>query len=450
MPSLRRVDEEIPRVDGLRLVERVDQLEAIGRGEVWRARVAGGLAGDEGRALPGELPGVGECRLRLLRMPVDEGLRARALTLARDLTAMDEPGLLAVRQVRKAYDGVALVYGHGPDDATGLHEIARRRLLRAGEVVTLGVGLSWALAHAHAAGIVHGRLADADVLIGADGRPVLTGMGVRGVLGAAGEPAADVRALERMLGSLLDRETPSAAKVERALAHGSTSAAGLAALLAAAAPAVPIHVGDAAPSPGEAPAGRRARSRGVPRFRRPAWLRPRILVAGAGIVLLGALAGWATAPGPHAAARHSQGSRPSVATAGGPDWRQVLTTLDRARSAAFARPDVAALSAVDAPGGAAYRYDAAAVSSMRARGVHAGELRLVLESVAVESASPRRAVLRVTDRLLPYQLRDATGTVVSNVAGRASATHRIELAVADAGGSGWRVVSVTDPAVVSS
>ena len=141
MPSLRRVDEEIPRVDGLRLVERVDQLEAIGRGEVWRARVAGGLAGEEGRALPGELPGVGECRVRLLRLPVDKGLRALALTLARDLMALDDPGLLGVRAVRKAYDGVALVYGHSPAGATGLPDVARRRLLQAGEVVTLGVGL---------------------------------------------------------------------------------------------------------------------------------------------------------------------------------------------------------------------------------------------------------------------------------------------------------------------
>ena len=38
-------------------------------------------------------------------------------------------------------------------------------------------------------GIAHGRLRDADVLIGGDGRPVLTGVGVLGVLGAPGEPA---------------------------------------------------------------------------------------------------------------------------------------------------------------------------------------------------------------------------------------------------------------------
>ena len=59
----------------------MDQLEAVGRGEVWRARLTGGLAGEEGGALPGDLAGVGECLVRLLRMPVDEALRARAQTL---------------------------------------------------------------------------------------------------------------------------------------------------------------------------------------------------------------------------------------------------------------------------------------------------------------------------------------------------------------------------------
>jgi hypothetical protein len=448
MPSLRHVDEEIPRVDGLRLLERVDQAGAVGRGEVWRARSVGGLAGEAGRSLPGELPGVGECLVRLLRMPVDEALRARALTLARDLMSLDEPGVLAVRGVRKAYDGVALEYGHVPAGATGLHLIARHRLLRAGEVVTLGVALSWALAHAHAAGITHGRLADADVLIGSDGRPVLTGVGVRGVLGAPGEPGRDVVALERMLGSLLDRETPGATKVARALAEGSANAAELAALLAAAAPAEPIRVGDAGAEPGDAPARRRARPRDRRRLRRPAWMRPRILVAGVGIVLLGALAGWASAPGPPAHSHPALPSSPAATAARSPDWRQVLTALDQARSAAFAHPDVTALAAVDTPAGPAYRYDAAAVSSLRARGLHAVGLRLVLRSVVVESATSQRATLRVTDQLIPYELRDAGGALVRKVPGRALSGHRLELI--SSGSGEWRIATVTGSAGVSS
>ncbi len=432
-PSLRRVDESLPQVDGLRLIERVD---SCGRGEVWRARIAGGLAGEQALPLPGDLTGVGECSVRLLRLPVDEALRARAQTLARDLMALDEPGLLPIRDVRKAFDGVALVYGHPPAEPTGLHLIARRRLLSAGEVVTLGVALAWALAHAHAAGIVHGRLADADVLIGSDGRPVLSGVGILGVLGAPNSAAADVRALERMLGSLLDRETAGAARISRALADGSSTAAELATVLAASAPAVPIGVdgpaADAVPVRGRRPSARA-------RVGRPGWLRPRVLLAAAGVVLLGALAGWASAPGPHARAAAAPGSAPPAVPA--TDWSQVLARLDTAWAAAFEQPETG-FGAVDAPTGPAYRADTEAAASLRARGLHAAGLRLVLMSVGVESASPQRVILRVTDRRSSYELRDRSGAVVTRVAARGSAAHRIEL-VATSGAGTWRFAEVT-------
>jgi eukaryotic-like serine/threonine-protein kinase len=256
------VDETIPQVDGLRLLERADAGQWVGRGEVWRARVTGGLAGSEGAKLPADLPGIGECRVRLLRMPVDEALRARALTVGGDLLALDDPGLVPISSVRKAYDGIALVYGHLPTPSTGLHLLARRRLLSAGEVVTLGVALCWALAHAHDAGVAHGRLRDADVLIGPEGRPVLTGVGVMGVLGAPGDAESDVRALERMLASLLDPASAGAPRVAEALCAASASAAGLAALLAGSAPAAPLRVDERASPTGDQPVGRASRYRG--------------------------------------------------------------------------------------------------------------------------------------------------------------------------------------------
>ncbi len=439
MPSLRRVDEMIPRVDALRPVERVDEVEPVGRGEVWRARFTGGLAGEDGVRLPGELAGVGECRVRLLRMPVDEALRARAQTLAGDLMALDEPGLLAIRAVRKAYDGIALVYGQLPAAATGLHLVARRRLLLAGEVVTLGVALSWALAHAHAAGIVHGRLSDADVLIGADGRPVLTGVGVLGVLGAPTAPEADVLALERMLGSLLDRESEGAGRVAQVLAQGCSAAAELAARLASAAPAVPIRVDEDAVDSGSVQAQASARRR----RRRPRWLRPRLVLAGVGVVLLGGLAGWASAPGPHARTARAAPAEPTPVSAGAADWRQVLTRLDTAWSRGFDQPDVG-FADVDAPGSSALRYDTAAAAALRARGVHAAGLRLALDQVAVESVTASRASLRVEDRRSAYQLRNARGELVSSVPARGSAWHRIVLVASGTGSSRWRFASVVD------
>ncbi len=440
------MDETIPQVDGLRLMERADD---AGRGELWRARITGGLAGQEGIRLPAELPGVGECRVRLLRMPVDDVLRARAQTLARDLLTLDDPGLIPIRSVRKAYDGVALVYGHVPAPSTGLHLLARRRMLPAGEVVTLGVALSWALAHAHAAGIAHGGLRDADVLIAADGHPVLTGVGVLGVLGAPGEAEGDVRALERMLASLLDRESAGAARVAEALAARSTSATVLAAALAASAPAVPIRVDERASGGGEPEDRPDAGSRRMlPRVRLPGRVRPRVIVAGAGVVLLGALVGWVSASGPHAKTRPAAPGKPALASRAAVDWRQVLTKLDLARSAAFERPTVADFAEVDVPGNAAYQYDTAAAASLRARGVHAAGLRIAIEQVTVESVAGHRVILRVIDQRLPYEVRDGRGTVVSRVAARGKVVHRIELEatvpVNPVGPAAWRFAKITD------
>ncbi len=439
------MDETIPQVDGLRLMARADD---AGRGELWRARSTGGLAGKEGIRLPADLPGVGECRVRLLRMPVDEVMRARAQTLARDLLTLDDPGLIPIRSVRKAYDGVALVYGHVPAPSTGLHLLARRRMLLAGEVVTLGIALSWALAHAHAAGIAHGRLCDADVLIAADGHPVLTGVGVLGVLGAPGEAEGDVRALERMLASLLDRESPGAARVAGALAAGSTTATGLAAVLAAAAPAVPIRVDERA-SGGEREDRPDAGSRRMlARVRLPGRVRPRVMGAGAGVVLLAALVGWMSASGSHAKARAAAPGKPALVPRAAVDWRQVLTQLDLARSAAFARPAAADFAGIDVPGNAAYRYDTAAAASLRARRVHAFGLRIAIEQVTVESVTGHRVILRVIDQRLPYEVRDGRGTVVSRVAARGKVVHRIELEATvpanPVGPAAWRFARITD------
>ncbi len=67
--------------------------------------------------------------------------------------------------------------------------LARRGRLRPGEVVTAVSPVAAALAHAHAAGVVHGDLSPGNVVFTAEGRPVLTDLGVARVLGeeAAGE-----------------------------------------------------------------------------------------------------------------------------------------------------------------------------------------------------------------------------------------------------------------------
>ncbi|MGY1707652.1 serine/threonine-protein kinase [Geodermatophilus sp. SYSU D00697] len=67
--------------------------------------------------------------------------------------------------------------------------LARRGRLRPGEVVTAVAPVAAALAHAHDRGVVHGDLSPGNIVFTADGRPVLTDLGVGRVLGedAAGE-----------------------------------------------------------------------------------------------------------------------------------------------------------------------------------------------------------------------------------------------------------------------
>jgi hypothetical protein len=67
--------------------------------------------------------------------------------------------------------------------------LTRRGRLRPGEVVTAIAPVAAALAHAHGDGVVHGDLSPGNIVFTAEGRPVLTDLGVARVLGeaAAGE-----------------------------------------------------------------------------------------------------------------------------------------------------------------------------------------------------------------------------------------------------------------------
>jgi eukaryotic-like serine/threonine-protein kinase len=63
--------------------------------------------------------------------------------------------------------------------------LARRGRLRPGEVVTAIAPVAAALAHAHGNGVVHGDLSPGNIVFTAEGRPVLTDLGVARVLGDA-------------------------------------------------------------------------------------------------------------------------------------------------------------------------------------------------------------------------------------------------------------------------
>jgi hypothetical protein len=440
LPNLRQVDETVPVIEGLRIIERTQE---SGPGEVWRARILGGLGGAAGKRMPAELAGVGECEVRLLRLPVEQALRDRAHSVARELVSLTDPGLVGVREVRTAYDGVALVLAALPTPMLGLDLLARRRQLSAGELVTLGVAISWALAAAHSAGVTHGRLRDADVLLDPGGRPMLAGVGVMGVLGSAGDPVDDVRGLVRMLLSLLNAESPGASKLTRALEQPVSAASELAAVLAAACAAAPIRLADstidaAADAADDRPRVRRRRaSLGgllVGALGEVNWRRAtRLAGIGAGILVLAGIIGWVSAPGPAASAT------PGPA-ASGMSWPGVLAALDAARAKAFAAPGTIAISTFDAAGSEALRYDTAAVASLRTGAAHATGLRMLVSTVSVKQQSAREVTLSVTDSRSAYVVRGAQQQVLSQVAARAPAEHLVVLR--SAGEDQWRIAEV--------
>jgi eukaryotic-like serine/threonine-protein kinase len=138
-----------------------------GSGEVWRAVPRAG----------------GEPVAVKLLLDGDPETQAREAAL---LGALDHPHLVRLREAvhrprRGGPPGVALVLDllEGGSLAT---LIARRGRLRPAEVVTAVAPVAAAVAHAHEEGVVHGDLSPGNVVFTAEGRPVLTDLGVARLL----------------------------------------------------------------------------------------------------------------------------------------------------------------------------------------------------------------------------------------------------------------------------
>src|SRR3954447_3038374 len=164
-------DSTAPVVPGYTLQELLGR---GGSGEVWRAVPRGGGAPVAVKVL----------------IAGDPARQAREAAL---LGELDHPHLVrlleVVHQPRRGGEArVALVLellvGGSLADL-----LARRGRLRPGEVVTAIAPVAAALAHAHGHGVVHGDLSPGNIVFSAEGRPVLTDLGVARVLGetAAGE-----------------------------------------------------------------------------------------------------------------------------------------------------------------------------------------------------------------------------------------------------------------------
>jgi eukaryotic-like serine/threonine-protein kinase len=148
---------------------RLEQLLGRGgSGEVWRAVPRAGGAPVAVKVL----------------VAGDPERQAREAAL---LGELDHPHLVRLREVvhqprRGGQPRVALVLDLLPGGSLATL-LARRGRLRPGEVVTAIAPVAAALAHAHERGVVHGDLSPGNVVFTAEGRPVLTDLGVARVLG---------------------------------------------------------------------------------------------------------------------------------------------------------------------------------------------------------------------------------------------------------------------------
>jgi hypothetical protein len=102
------------------------------------------------------------------------------------------------------------------------------------------------------------------------------------------------------------------------------------------------------------------------------------------------------------------------------DWFAIIAAADDARQEAFQSADPAALAAVFAPDGPALAQERARVAGLAASGATALGWRTELLAVGQLEASGERALLRVRDRRLAYQVRDGTGTQEIAAAGPAT------------------------------
>lgn len=92
------------------------------------------------------------------------------------------------------------------------------------------------------------------------------------------------------------------------------------------------------------------------------------------------------------------------------EWADRLALLDDGRSSAFVRADPSLLDDVYAPGSRLRAQDASLITKYAARGLEIADVRFEVLRLRVESASPRRTVLRVVDRLAPVRVRHPGGT----------------------------------------
>jgi serine/threonine protein kinase len=132
--------------------------------------------------------------VKLLTIPSPQD-RAEAQQEALALTTVDHPHLVPIYGVVEIEGGLALVMALA-DGGNLADLLAARRVLEPGEVVTICAPLADALSEIHRRGVVHGEVQPANILFTADGRPMLSDLGVVRLTGRLPAPVPGLTAPE--------------------------------------------------------------------------------------------------------------------------------------------------------------------------------------------------------------------------------------------------------------
>jgi hypothetical protein len=316
-------------------------------------------------------------------------------------------GLVAVRDVVCQGDDLVVVtdlaVGGGLDAL-----LARHGGFSAGQVVTLVVGVAETLTRAHAAGLTHGRLSAGNVVLDADGRPLLTDY----MFGGSADSAADVASLCALAG--VDPYSDA-----RSLVDTVRGALPAEPLMSASGPSDPV-IDDVA-------TGTRNRA-------------AVLLVAAAVSVAVLAGVTWGRHDRAAGAVLPAASASPSP-TAPAVSWRAVISDVEARRAHALATANTVALGAAVAPGTALWRHDRRVLTRLIAAHEQLRGLQPYVRSVHVVSLTTNRVVARVIDALSSYDVVDNHGVAIAH---RAARSPRAVVLVLEHLDQGWllrRVIS---------
>lgn len=343
---------------------------------------------------------------------------------------------------------------------------SQRAPLSDGEAATVAIPVASALAALHDAGLAHGGVSPATVVVRPDGRPALVDL--RGVLAGTGTPDGDVR---RLVASVL-AQVPDADVHLLAGPHDGSLRDALEEL---------VTVGDVtaghlvdrcfavgAPEPVRLPdAGARAAldlartgataAADLRRPRRPPRRAPRALAAGA--LVAGALVAVGLVLGTAGLLPTPGSARPTGASHGGlaagdaaadaastTDPASAAAELTRRRAQHVAAGDAAGLVSVEIPDGPAHRADLRLVGALAGDRIQGLEVDVQEATVVTDGIAPggptagAEAAVRVTSAMSGYTRVDAAGTSTAVPA----APPRTVVLTLRWTADGWRVWDVAD------